>query len=95
MLSLLTHRHHFGHTAPSPPPAAYEPLPIDVVTILLNEWDNRDFGRSSDAVTDWLNARWAKTGVQVSRETICFTLRLHGRDAVMGLGDHLDGAFTR
>jgi len=62
---------------------------------VLQSYDNRDWGGSSDALTDWLNARWAKSGYKVSKETVYFTLKLHGRDAKMGLGDHLKGAFVR
>ena len=73
----------------------HEPLPSPVVSVLLDSWDKHDFGSSSDAMTNWLNARWKKSGYQVSKEVVCSTLRSHGRDARMGLGDHLDGAFFR
>ena len=67
--------------------AAHEPLPLPVVSIIIEQ--------SSDALTNWLNERWKKTDFQVSREVVCFTLRTHGRDARMGLGDHLGGALYR
>lgn len=74
---------------------AHQPLPSPVVQVVLQSYDNHDWQSSSDALTNWLNARWAESGYQVSRETVCFTLRLHGRDARMGLGNHLEGAFVR
>lgn len=75
--------------------AAHQPLPQPLVDIILACYDNNDFRGSSDALTAWLNARWQKTGISVSKEVVCFTLRLNGRDARMGLGDHLEGAFYR
>jgi hypothetical protein len=56
----------------------------------VHEWQG-----SSDALTDWLNERWKKTGFQISKEVVCFTLKYHGRKADMGLGDHLGGTFSR
>lgn len=81
----------------SPPQASIknEPLPSPLVRIVLQCWDEHDWHRSSDALTDWLNARWSKTGFEVSNETVCFYLRSTGRDGVRGLGDHLGGAFYR
>jgi len=75
--------------------AAHRPLPQPLVDVILACYDNNDFGGSSDALTAWLNARWQKTGISVSKEVVCFTLRIHGRDARLGLGDHLEGAFYR
>ena len=72
-----------------------EPLPSPVRQVLLEAWDAHDWEHSSDAITSWLNGRWEKSGYQVSNETVCFTLRAHGRDARMGLGDRLEGAFIR
>ncbi|QIW97735.1 hypothetical protein AMS68_003253 [Peltaster fructicola] len=66
-------------------------IPLPVVEVILGSWDRYDWQRSSDAITAWFNARWAKTGYRVSNEVMCFTLRLHGRDAVMGLSIPTDG----
>lgn len=63
--------------------------------VLLHEWDAHDWRSSSDAIADWLNRRWAKTGYTIDSQTVCFVLRLYGRDAKQGLGDHLKGAFYR
>lgn len=81
--------------APSTTSDSHEPLPSPLVAVVVNAWDSHDWKNSSDAFTDWLNARWAKSGYQVSNETICFTLRSKGRDARIGLGDPTDGAFCR
>lgn len=81
--------------APSTISDSNEPLPSPMVAVVINAWDSHDWQGSSDAFTDWLNARWAKSGYQVSNETICFTLRSKGRDARMGLGDPTDGVFCR
>ena len=79
----------------APRPAPHEPLPSPVAKVILEAWDAYDWGNSSNAITEWFNGRWKKSGFQVSKETICFTLRSQGRDARMGLGDRLDGAFYR
>lgn len=81
--------------APSKTSTRNQPLPPDVAKVMVHEWDSRDWCQSSDAFADWLNARWAKTGYTVSRETVCFTLRAAGRNAKMGLGDPKDGKFWR
>ena len=84
------------YTGPSPTSSAHAPLPTPIKTIVLAAWDTHDFGASSDALADWLNARWRKSGYCVSRETVCFVLRSSGRDARMGLGDVVGGgAFVR
>lgn len=80
--------------SPSAASESHQPLPYPVVEVLLACWDQREWRSSSDALTDWINARW-KAGFTVTREVVCFTLRAHGRDARMGLGDHLHGAFCR
>ena len=72
-----------------------EPLSLPMVKVLLDSWDAHDWENSSDALTDWLNARWHKSGYQVSNEVVCFTLRSQGRDARIGLGDRLNGALYR
>ncbi|KAK5173565.1 uncharacterized protein LTR77_002246 [Saxophila tyrrhenica] len=79
----------------SPRSTAFEPLPLPVVKVVLDAFDAHDWSHSSDALTDWLNARWAKSGYVVSREVVCWTLRSEGRDARMGLGDGLEGDFVR
>ena len=81
--------------APSTTSDSHEPLPSPVVAVVVNAWEAHDWNHSSDALTQWLNARWAKSGYQVSSETVCFTLRSKGKDARMGLGDGADGAFCR
>lgn len=76
--------------------AVHEPLPSPVVKVILESWDQYEWQGSSDALADWMNARWKKTGYpSVSKEVVCFTLRSNGRQARMGLGDHLGGTFTR
>ncbi|KAK4546224.1 hypothetical protein LTR36_002361 [Oleoguttula mirabilis] len=80
---------------PSTTSATNQPLPSPMVKVLLDSYDSHEFQQSSDALTDWLNARWKKSGYQVSKETVCFTLRANGRDARMGGGDELSGAFLR
>ena len=90
----------FGKPAPiytmSAASIAHQPLPSPVAKVLLKCWDTYNFDNSSDALTDWINARWEKTGYQVSKETVCFTLRMNGHTgARMGLGDKQQGAFMR
>lgn len=75
--------------------STHEPLSAPITVVILDSWDRHDWNRSSDALADWMNARWKKTGLEISREVVCFTLRMHGRDAQMGLGDHLGGGFVR
>lgn len=81
--------------SPSEVSANNQPLPSPVARVVLECWDAHDWHRSSDALTDWLNSRWTKTDFKVSYEVVCFTLRISGRNAVMGLGDSLAGAFYR
>lgn len=73
----------------------HEPMSSPLIRVVLEAWDTHEWNNSSAALTNWLNARWAKTGCQVSEETVCFTLRTNGRDAKMGVTDPLDGAFVR
>jgi amidase len=75
--------------------AVHEPLSSPVTEVILDSWDHHDWQGSSDALTDWLNERWKKTGFQISKEVVCFTLKYHGRKAEMGRGDHLGGTFSR
>lgn len=75
--------------------AVHEPLSSPVTEAILDSWDRHDWEGSSDALTDWLNERWKKTGFQISKEVVCFTLKYHGRKAEMGRGDHLGGTFSR
>ncbi|KAK3116565.1 hypothetical protein LTR53_002933 [Teratosphaeriaceae sp. CCFEE 6253] len=90
-----------SHHSPKPniPPPVYTPsavslvhtaLPSPLVRVVLESFDAQAWDGSSDALTDWLNARWAKTGFKVSKETICFTLRANGRNAAMGVGDAME-----
>ncbi|KAI5358477.1 hypothetical protein Slin14017_G107600 [Septoria linicola] len=92
-------RSHSPRSAWTPSDASLnkEALPEAVVDVVLRAWDDhRDsWGNSADALTDWLNARWTKTGVQVTPEAVCFTLRAAGRDARMGVPDCKGGRFLR
>ncbi|KAF2714645.1 amidase signature enzyme [Pleomassaria siparia CBS 279.74] len=73
-----------------------EPLPDKpIIELILHEWDTRKFSCSADALADWLNARWRKSGYELSAETICEVLRSNGRIAFRGLGDDAEGAFAR
>ncbi|KAF2742870.1 amidase signature enzyme [Sporormia fimetaria CBS 119925] len=73
-----------------------EPLPDrPIVELILHEWDTRRFSCSADALADWLNARWKKSGYELSAETVCEVLRSNGRIAFRGLGDDAEGAFAR
>ncbi|KAF2477601.1 amidase signature enzyme [Lindgomyces ingoldianus] len=73
-----------------------EPLPDKpIIDLILHEWDTRRFSCSADALADWLNARWRKSGYELSAETICEVLRSNGRIAFRGLGDDAEGAFAR
>jgi hypothetical protein len=71
------------------------PLSDPITEVVLDCWDRYDWQNSSDTLTDWINARWKKTGCEISKEVVCFTLRINGRSAQMGLGDHLGGDFFR
>jgi hypothetical protein len=75
--------------------AVHEPLSSPVTKVILDSWDRYEWQGSSDALAEWMNERWKKTGFQISKEVVCFTLRYHGREAQMGLGDHLGGNFSR
>lgn len=74
---------------------AFEPLPSPVVAIALESFNCKDFGHSAEALTAWLNARWREPGYKVSAAAVCFALRSQGRDARMGVPDHLDGVMVR
>lgn len=93
--SLLTLNPTPLYTGPSALSTPHAPLPSPIKTVLFDAWDTQNFGRSADALTDWINARWAKSGYKVSRETVCFTLRASGRDGRMGVGDEMGGVFYR
>ena len=86
---------HGKRWAPSKASKGIEPLPPEIAKVVLKEWDAREWHQSSDALTQWLNERWRKTGYQVSPQTVCWTLKAAGRDAQMGLGDPEHGAFLR
>jgi amidase len=73
-----------------------EPLPDQpIIDLILHEWDTRKFSCSADALADWLNARWRKSGYELSAETVCEVLRSNGRVAFRGLKDDTEGAFSR
>lgn len=63
--------------------------------LILCEWDAHDWRGSSDALADWLNARWRKTGYVVQSEDVWALLAGRGREACMGKGDWLRGRFVR
>ena len=90
-----THTTFTSTYTPSSSSLLNQPLPAPMVKVLLEAYDAHSWDQSSDALTDWLNSRWRKSGYQVSRETVCFTLRVHGRNARMGGEDNLEGAFLR
>lgn len=80
--------------APSAASALHQPLPSPMVKVILSSWDTYNFDSSSDALAGWLNARWKKSGYEVSKETVCFTLRTNGRmNAKMCITDPQGGAF--
>ncbi|KAK3070164.1 hypothetical protein LTR53_010927, partial [Teratosphaeriaceae sp. CCFEE 6253] len=100
----LTKLLNFRTPKPNTPAPVYTPsaaslghtaLPSPLVRVVLQSFDAQAWDGSSDALTDWLNARWAKTGFKVSKETICFTLRANGRNAAMRVGDAMEGKFCR
>ncbi|KAF2085233.1 hypothetical protein K490DRAFT_58846 [Saccharata proteae CBS 121410] len=66
-----------------------------IIKVILREWDRRDFRESSDALANWLNARWRKSGYSLSLDTVYAVLRSNGRSAFRGLGDQSGGAFNR
>ncbi|PVI04609.1 amidase signature enzyme [Periconia macrospinosa] len=66
-----------------------------IVDLILKEWDTRRFSCSADALAEWLNKRWKKSGYTISAETVLEVLRGNGRVAFRGLGDAEEGAFTR
>lgn len=66
-----------------------------IIAIILKEFDERDFGESSDALADWLNNRWRKSGYQIDAETVHQVLLCNGRLALANQGDARDGAFSR
>jgi len=70
-------------------------LPQPIEALIIQSWDSHDWQKSSESLMDWINGRWGKTGYSVTKEVVCFTLRLNGRDARLGLQDHLCGAFFR
>lgn len=83
------------YTGPSPASKPHTPLPSPIAAIVLTAWDEHDFAGSADALANWLNARWAKSGYVVSSRTVCWVLRTRGRDARVGLGDVRGGGFVR
>ena len=89
--------HELGNMQPATSTAedGHEPLPSPIERVLLNSWDTYEFYGSADALTNWLNERWTKTGYHVSKETVCFTLKANGKDASIGVEDPLDGELDR
>jgi amidase len=66
-----------------------------IVEVILREWDTRGFSCSADALAEWLNLRWRKSGYGVSAETVCEVLRANGRVAFRGVGEGDEVAFAR
>lgn len=70
--------------------------PSPITAQILSSWYKYDWQNSSDALTDWLNARWKKSGYVVDRRVVHFLIKMEGvRDVNMELGDSLGGAFVR
>ncbi|KAH0445780.1 hypothetical protein KCU90_g232, partial [Aureobasidium melanogenum] len=70
--------------------------PSPVSALILSSWYKYDWANSSDALADWLNARWKKSGYVVDRRVVHFLIKMDGvRDVQMELGDCLGGAFVR
>lgn len=70
--------------------------PSPITALILSSWYKYDWANSSDALADWLNARWKKSGYVVDRRVVHFLIKMDGvRDVQMGLGDCLGGAFIR
>lgn len=66
-----------------------------IIDLILHEWDTKRFSCSADALAEWLNSRWKKSGYQLSAETVCEVLRSNGRIAFRGQRDSDDGKFMR
>lgn len=66
-----------------------------IIAVILKEYDERDFGQSSDALADWLNRRWRKSGYKIDAEVVHQVLLCNRRQAFAQLGDAKDGAFLR
>lgn len=70
--------------------------PSPVIAQILSSWYKYDWANSSDALADWLNARWKKSGYGVDRRIVYFLIKMDGcRDVQMGLGDLSGGRFVR
>jgi hypothetical protein len=92
---LLPPPFHFRLTLPISLVDFPQPLPDGpIINVVLREWDTHDFDYSSDALSDWLNARWRKTGYEVSREIVWCILKINGRLAFERTGDW-DGIYMR
>jgi hypothetical protein len=88
---------HFSHTPKFPRVPVEFPQPppdVPIINVVLRDWDPHEFACSSDAFSDWLNARWRKTGYAISREIVWCILKINGRLAFQGIGNW-DGRFVR
>jgi amidase len=66
------------------------------MTQILSSWNKYEWNNSSDALTNWLNARWKKSGYVVDKRTVHFLLKMEGvKEVEMGVGDERDGGFVR
>ncbi|CAC9887309.1 unnamed protein product [Aureobasidium pullulans] len=46
--------------------------PSPITAQILESWYEYDWRNSSDALTDWLNARWKKSGYVVDKRVVYF-----------------------
>lgn len=97
-------RLHKPYTRPPPLPlpkaTAIFPQPCPsspIIAVMLAAWDKYDWKGSADALADWLNARWVKSGYVLGYADCVFLLRMNGRvDARRGGGgEGWDGGFVR
>lgn len=92
--STSTSRSSSASSVPDKPELVCPPSPI--TAIILSSWYKYDWANSSDALTDWLNARWKKSGYVVDRRVVHFLIKMDGvGDVSMELGDVMGGAFGR
>ncbi|GME26106.1 putative amidase family protein [Neofusicoccum parvum] len=66
-----------------------------IIAVILKEYDERDFDISSDALAEWLNKRWRKSGYQIDAEVVHQVLLCNGRQALAAQGDSKEGVFSR
>ncbi|THY74307.1 hypothetical protein D6C94_05022, partial [Aureobasidium pullulans] len=52
--------------------------PSPITAQILESWYQYDWRNSSDALTDWLNARWKKSGYVVDKRVVYFLIKMEG-----------------